>query len=400
MVEIEIFLSFNGVQISFLSIPRSDIERLAIFPFRWIRYVMFTICGARGDLSATPEGTPVDYDRTEFADDENTYYYLPSENCAFVDHLGSNDRYTSTAHTPRRHNFRDDVIRRDGDACVVTQATQAVCDAVHLIPWSKGDEYIAKVIQLRSPGDISALPSNVRINDIVNGMLLRKDLHAHLGMGDFAFIKTPNYGLGPEHIRRFQRGSSRPDYITLHWLKKPQDYDPTLLETLQNGGVGPATALALGANVDALFRGKGGLLPSTVILDYVYGVAAYQSWQSNRGDVSNVMKAYRDKHYAQITPLPPPPPQDTDDTDDPDDPTGPDYHPPEPRRQRYTSTRRDESDLAKAMDELNMVLMYIHGITPEVAAERRQRKIEQEERAAQEASRSKVMEWRNHLDVC
>jgi hypothetical protein len=83
MVEIEIFLSFNGVQISFLSILRSDIERLAIFPFRWIRYVMFTICGARGDLSATPEGTPVDYDRTEFADDENTYYYLPSGELSF-----------------------------------------------------------------------------------------------------------------------------------------------------------------------------------------------------------------------------------------------------------------------------------------------------------------------------
>jgi len=98
-----------------------------------------------------------------------------------------------------------------------------------------------------------------------------------------------------------------------------------------------------------------------------------------------------------ITPLPPPQPDDTD-TDGPDDPTNPDYNPPESRRQRYTSTRREESDLAKAMDELNMVLMYIHGITPEVAAERRQKKIEQEERAAQEASRSKVMEWRNHLD--
>ena len=48
------------------------------------------------------------------------------------------------------------------------------------------------------------------------------------------------------------------------------------------------------------------------------------------------------------------------------------------------------------MDELNMVLMYLHGITPEVAAERRQKKIEQEERAAQEASRNKVTEWKNN----
>ena len=78
MVEIEIFLSFEGNHVSFLSIPRSDIERLAIFPFRWIRYVMFTICGARGDLLTTPDGPSVDYDKTEFADAENTYYYQPS----------------------------------------------------------------------------------------------------------------------------------------------------------------------------------------------------------------------------------------------------------------------------------------------------------------------------------
>ena len=51
------------------------------------------------------------------------------------------------------------------------------------------------------------------------------------------------------------------------------------------------------------------------------------------------------------------------------------------------------------MDELNMFLMYIHGIAPEMAAERRQKEIEREERAAQEASRNKVMEWRDHLDV-
>jgi hypothetical protein len=55
--------------------------------------------------------------------------------------------------------------------------------------------------------------------------------------------------------------------------------------------------------------------------------------------------------------------------------------------------------MEEAMDELNMALMYFHGITPAMAAERAQKELEREERAAQEASRSKVMEWRNHLDV-
>ena len=82
-VKIEIFLSFDGRHVSFLSIPRDDIERLAIFPFRWIHYVMFAICGARGDLLTTFDGPPVDYDQTEFADAENIYYYRPSGKPSF-----------------------------------------------------------------------------------------------------------------------------------------------------------------------------------------------------------------------------------------------------------------------------------------------------------------------------
>jgi hypothetical protein len=78
MAEIEIFLSIDETQISFLSIPRRDIERLAVSPFQWIRYVMFAICGARGDLSTTPNGPAVVYENTEIPNDENTYYYQPS----------------------------------------------------------------------------------------------------------------------------------------------------------------------------------------------------------------------------------------------------------------------------------------------------------------------------------
>jgi hypothetical protein len=78
MAEIEIFLRIDETQVSFLSIPRSDIERLAVSPFRWIRYVMFAICGARGELSTTPNGLAVDYENTEITNCEDTFYYRPS----------------------------------------------------------------------------------------------------------------------------------------------------------------------------------------------------------------------------------------------------------------------------------------------------------------------------------
>jgi hypothetical protein len=232
--------------------------------------------------------------------------------------------------------------------------------------------------------------------------------------------------LRTEDIRRFQRGASGPDYITLHRLKV-ENYDPGFLANRSNleAQLSPlvmlGAAYTAGVNIEAVFQGRGerASLPSTVILDYVYGVAAYQAWHSEHGDVSTVMDNYRREHYAQIPPLPRDPPDDTDDTDDtfqPDNtdseytpgdtsesdiPTDSDYKLPEPG-ERYTSTRRrDDGDLSRAMDELNMVLMYVtRGITPNEAAERRQKEIEQEERAAQEAGRSKVMEWRDHMDVC
>jgi hypothetical protein len=138
-----------------------------------------------------------------------------------------------------------------------------------------------------------------------------------------------------------------------------------MLQAIQNAGLdlGPSTAHLLLQNVDILFRGEGVPPPSAVILDYLYGIAAYNAWRSERGDGFNQMKAYRDKHYAQILPPPPAPP-------------------------RHTPTKT--TVIEETMDKLNVFLMRISGITPEMAAERRKKEIEREELAAQEASRSKV----------
>ena len=120
----------------------------------------------------------------------------------FVDHQGLNEQLTSSAQTARRGSFRNDVIRRDGPACVVTKAEKADCDAAHLIPHSKGDEvrfvvssfddvvfqYIMKVMRLRSPEGASA--RRIGINMTENGIFLRKDLHSMLARGQVALIKV------------------------------------------------------------------------------------------------------------------------------------------------------------------------------------------------------------------
>jgi hypothetical protein len=45
------------------------------------------------------------------------------------------------------------------------------------------------------------------------------------------------------------------------------------------------------------------------------------------------------------------------------------------------------------MDDLNLLLMSVEGITPQEAADRREKRMEEEELRAQEAGRRKITEW-------
>ncbi|KAH9008766.1 hypothetical protein EDB84DRAFT_1671824 [Lactarius hengduanensis] len=313
---------------------------------------LYCICGARGDLSASQGGPPVDYDSTKLADDV-IYFYEPS---------GLDDSMTSTDQTPRRDNFRREILARDGSFCVITRDVERSCDAAHIISRSKGDGYIRKVVRERWPlYEDENTPPEIRINAVENGVFLAKNLHAKLGIGEVAFLKTPNYGLDPTDIPRIEptdrEGPVPTDHFTLHRLAMPP-----------------------GLNVDALF-GSTNSLPPVVILDYVYGIAAYNQWNSRRPDktVHSVMGNYRQEHYINIPAIEPSPPTDN-------------------YEGHYISTRTGDV-MAKAMDDLNAFLMLVRGITPEEAAKRREERMEEEELKAQEASRSKVMEWMRTTDV-
>ena len=70
---VNVYLKVNGSQLLFLSIPCRDVQRLSLRPFKWLRFVMFSICGARGDISATPDGPLVNYENISV--DGTDYYY-------------------------------------------------------------------------------------------------------------------------------------------------------------------------------------------------------------------------------------------------------------------------------------------------------------------------------------
>ena len=70
--------------IHFLSIPLSDIRRLSVCPLKWIRFVVFTICGSHGHLheTAAVNVPPVDYGILDLVE-SSTYYYIPDRESSF-----------------------------------------------------------------------------------------------------------------------------------------------------------------------------------------------------------------------------------------------------------------------------------------------------------------------------
>jgi hypothetical protein len=79
---VEIYLDFND-PLLLLSIPSSDIQRLSYRPLKWLRFVTFTICGARGDLLRSHNGPIVDYETTSINDVIGPYYYHPTGKGSF-----------------------------------------------------------------------------------------------------------------------------------------------------------------------------------------------------------------------------------------------------------------------------------------------------------------------------
>ena len=83
MASVEIYLVTRDVSVSFLSIPIKDVKRLSVRPFKWLRFVVYCICGAPGQISAKARGDPVEYESTELAD-ANVRYYFQGKVCFFM----------------------------------------------------------------------------------------------------------------------------------------------------------------------------------------------------------------------------------------------------------------------------------------------------------------------------
>ena len=220
--------------------------------------------------------------------------------------------------------------------------------------------------------------------------MLKKDLHAMFGLGEIAFLKvrevdiiysdisevsdfqTPNFALDPADIPWVEEGPVPPSRVTLQNMKSPTGRHPV-----------PA--------YDARMTGTGIKPPPSILLDFMYGVAAYRLWCGGGGIDEVMRKRFADRYQS----IPPPVPElsdGSDDGSDHEDPHDGDYEPNGRRRGKHHRSNMSD-EMLRAMDNMLALSMFMKGTTPQAMAAERQRREEEEELRAQEASRAKAELW-------
>ncbi|TFK88389.1 hypothetical protein K466DRAFT_662336 [Polyporus arcularius HHB13444] len=189
-----------------LSIPISVLNehRFSLKPYKWIRFVAGVIFSVEGDLklSKRSEDAPCDYEISELANEsfDVHYHIFPQHAARFqpVDPDIFSERLTVTHLSSCASSYAPDVADRDGGRCVLTGNVEA-CDAVHVIPRIKGDEYIGRLTERNGVRGEAEKVVVDEIDDIRNGIYLQTHLHRRYGP-DFAFLQTPNFAMLPSDV--------------------------------------------------------------------------------------------------------------------------------------------------------------------------------------------------------
>ncbi|KAI9456922.1 hypothetical protein HD554DRAFT_2042455 [Boletus coccyginus] len=204
-------------------------------PYKWIRYATGVVVGAQGDPSFSRD-SPHDVmdcnQDLQFESIDLYYHTSDDEKQKMIPADLDMDRTTiinisdASEATSRRAQFRSDVVERDR-VCVLTGYMERGCDAVHLLPHSKGDEYIESYTERRSR-DPAGNDIVFEIDDVRNGILLNKIAHGTFGK-KFAFLITPNFAMTTADVNTTAPPTEKRCTAHLFVPEEPEVFgDPTL----------------------------------------------------------------------------------------------------------------------------------------------------------------------------
>jgi len=112
-------------------------------PYRWILYAIGVVVGAQGYISLLyPPYVELDF-TGPLTESGDLYYFITNaekQRMFPIDTDIGRARVTSSVHIAREGQFHDGVADRDVRSCVLADMWEGNCDAVHLLPHSKGHE--------------------------------------------------------------------------------------------------------------------------------------------------------------------------------------------------------------------------------------------------------------------
>lgn len=173
----------------FLKIPVTHAAIFTSKPLKWVRYAAAAVLGAEGGLS-TLDRLALDLENTQ--PDSRHFLYTPTDSIRFIDIDGLNHLKSSQFTTESRTGFQDEVRARDEQKCVISDHAPVLCEAMHLIPHSKGSSYMQALCRWRTGVDE---PEIETITDIRNGVYVNKFIHSFFTVGQMAILMTPNFAM-------------------------------------------------------------------------------------------------------------------------------------------------------------------------------------------------------------
>ncbi|KAI9572192.1 hypothetical protein HD554DRAFT_2311642 [Boletus coccyginus] len=260
----------------YLEIPLSVITDVCCHPPKYLCYLGWCVLGVEGSLQ-DEAGNHVNLNG-DLVDQSIYYYRLPVAEQYVLSRAVDLEVIKLRSQVPSQTSrtqgsFRQELATRDGEFCVWTGLPGV---GMHIIPWSKGDEWLQLIIATRPGGDDSTLRS---INDIRNGIIGEHHHHSYFDSRAAVILKTPNLILQTNdvpdpHDRLLLDGYSYPPQAryTFQWLFT--DAPGHIIHHYPN-------------NADAAFVSHHKPKPSDLLLHYNYGPAAVKNWGRNHAILNN-----------------------------------------------------------------------------------------------------------------
>ncbi|KAM5542411.1 hypothetical protein V8D89_003870 [Ganoderma adspersum] len=179
-------------------------------PFKWIRYCIGAVTGTQGHLSHNADSLDVvDYDQPLSSESASMalYYHVSDTEKSLMfptdPHLADRPKTNSvhshastTTSSIACEEFHQALRERDTH-CVAAGWGEMCCDAVHLVPHCKDDDYIRTLTARRCRGRKEDI---VRaIDDVRNGLLLTAGFHKFIRQ-TVAFIPLPNFAMDSNDV--------------------------------------------------------------------------------------------------------------------------------------------------------------------------------------------------------